>query len=216
MNEYQIVLIEVLIALMSGYISIQFIFKLRMLNLKEFGYRLIGFLVLFVFTLLYVIEYQQEHSILLLICWFNGILFASVLVFIFFVLLFNFGCSIFREQKYSRFHIIQNVVENLSSMNIKYLLQLSILVESCFIFTCLFSLGSILVTFVTYFFLQNTQELFLLEIGPSFILWFVVFAQGLGLFSMFITFIYVKRIKQHNFNQERFLHKNDIQKENEW
>ena len=89
MNEYGIVLIEILIAIISGFISIR---KINQNNetftWKQFGYRIILFFVLLVITIIYLIEYRLNESVLTLFGMFIGVLLVSILLCLFFILLF--------------------------------------------------------------------------------------------------------------------------------
>ena len=218
MNEYGIVLIEILIAIISGFISIR---KINQNNetftWKQFGYRIILFFVLLVITIIYLIEYRLNESVFTLFGMFIGVLLLSVLLCLFFILLFNFIFTFFKEKKYSFFHFILNFKDILSHTSLNRLSQINSLTDASFIFVSLFALGSMIVAFILHFFAIGKTTIYLLEKGPLLILIFVVLAISLWIFSLFIHLVYYERIKEEDIDINRVqLKKKVLEKNNEW
>lgn len=218
MNEYGIVLIEILIAIISGFISIR---KINQNNetftWKQFGYRIILFFVLLVITIIYLIEYRLNESVFTLFGMFIGVLLVSILLCLFFILLFNFIFTFFKEKKYSFFHFILNFKDILSHTSLNRLSQINNLTDASFIFVSLFTLGSMIVAFILHFFIIEKTTIYLLEKGPLLILIFVVLAIALWIFSLFINLVYYERIKEEDIDINRIqLKKKVLEKNNEW
>lgn len=218
MNEYGIVLIEILIAIISGFISIR---KINQNNetftWKQFGYRIILFFVLLVITIIYLIEYRLNESVFTLFGMFIGVLLVSILLCLFFILLFNFIFTFFKEKKYSFFHFILNFKDILSYTSLNRLSQINNLTDASFIFVSLFTLGSMIVAFILHFFIIEKTTIYLLEKGPLLILIFVVLAIALWIFSLFINLVYYERIKEEDIDINRIqLKKKVLEKNNEW
>lgn len=218
MNEYGIVLIEILIAIISGFISIR---KINQNNetftWKQFGYRIILFFVLLVITIIYLIEYRLNESVFTLFGMFIGVLLVSILLCLFFILLFNFIFTFFKEKKYSFFHFILNFKDILSYTSLNRLSQINNLTDASFIFVSLFALGSMIVAFILHFFIIEKTTIYLLEKGPLLILIFVVLAIALWIFSLFIHLVYYERIKEEDIDINRIqLKKKVLEKNNEW
>ena len=218
MNEYGIVLTEILIAIISGCISIH---KINQKNdsftWKQFGYRIILFFVLLVITIIYLIEYRLNESVFTLFVMFIGVLLVSILLCLFFILLFNFIFTFFKEKKYSFFHFILNFKDILSHTSLNRLSQINSLTDASFMFVSLFTLGSIIVAFILHFFIVEEITIYLLEKGPLLILIFVVLAIALWIFSLFINLVYYERIKDEEIDINRIQLKRKLtEKRNEW
>ena len=218
MKEYEVILIEILIVIISGLISVQRInYKNDIFTWKQFGYRMILFFVLLVITLIYLIEYQLNKSLYVLFGMFISILLLAILLCLFFILLFNFIFSFFKEKKHTMIHLILNFKDTLSTTSFKRLSQINSLTDASFIFSSLFTLGSIIVAFILNFFTVEETTIYLLEKGPLLILVFVIIAVALWIFSLLINLIYYERIKNEDIDMNRIqLKKKVIDNTNEW
>lgn len=217
-NEYGIVLLEILITIISGFISIRKINqKNDCMTWKQFGYRIILFFMLLVITIIYLIEYRFNDSILMLFGMFMGILLMSILLCLFFILLFNFIFTFFKEKNHSWIHFILNFKDILSTTSFNRLSQINSLADASFVFLSLFTLGSMIVAFILHFFIVEETTIYLLEKGPLLILIFVVLAIALWIFSLFINLVYYERIKDEEIEISRIqLKKNIVENKNEW
>lgn len=218
MNEYGIVLIILMIAILSGFISIQNMYhNNNLITWKQFGQRMILFFVLLVITIIYLIEYQTNQSLFLLFIMFVSVLLAGILLCLIFILIFNFIFTFFKEKKYSRFRFILNFKDILNNLSFKRLSQINSLVDTSFIFTSLFALGSIIVAYILHFFLVEKTTIYLFIKGPLLILIFIVLSIALWIFSFFLHLVYYERIKEEEMDINRIQLKNKIiENKNEW
>lgn len=217
-HEYGIVLLEVLIALLSGIISTYRVNKKDDgITWKQFVYRILLFFELLVITIIYLIEYQTNESILYLFGMLMSILFIGIFLCIFFIFLFNFIFTFFKEKKHSWIHFVLNFKEILSDTSFNRLSQINSLVDASFMFVSLFALGSMIVAFVLHFFIIEETTIYLLEKGPFLILIFIVIAIALWIFSLFIHLVYYERIKEEEINIKRMQLKRKVtEQRNEW
>lgn len=217
-HEYGIVLLEVVIALLSGIISTYRVNKKDDgITWKQFIYRILLFFELLVITIIYLIEYQTNESILYLFGMLMSILFIGIFLCIFFIFLFNFIFTFFKEKKHSWIHFVLNFKEILSNTSFNRLSQINSLVDTSFMFVSLFALGSMIVAFVLHFFVIEDTTIYLLEKGPFLILIFIVIAIALWIFSLFIHLVYYERIKEEEINIKRMQLKRKVtEQRNEW
>ena len=195
LNEYTYIIIELILSILCLLICKSLINK-NTYTWKTLCMKCLYFLWCILLMVLYVFEYYSNYLIIRYLSLFIIMLF----IFILFINIMNFIFSIFMERKHKRIHFILNYVSYLSDLNIKRCYEINRILEICFHYLMLFSLGSIVLSFITsYYFDSNNivPNIYLLEIGPHFILFFIVLALSVWCLSMFTTLVYHKCCNAH-------------------
>ena len=198
LNEYTYILIESACSILCLLIAFSYLNKNRQYNWIYLGKKCLYFIWLMICSVLYILETYENEYLLRYSLFMISIMIVFILILILMVINFIFG--IFLERKHKRRHLLLNYVEYLSSLNILRIQEMLNILEACTCFSSLFSISSMFISFIISYILNMQMlkpNIYLLEVGPYFILLFMVISFSLQVCFIFTLLVYFKCCKVH-------------------
>lgn len=207
-NEYILVITEIVWACVCALMCYFFSQRTRgsSLTFHDLKVKMIWFLMLLCFLILYIIEYHKGSSYLEIAIWFVSSLLICFIFFMIELVIFNIIFGLFHKKHASK-NIFKSLIEHFYSLRIEVVYDIYHVIDTCFVYTCLLSLGSMLIAFMTDYLIAYyhlNSDIYLLKIGPLLILMFVIIAGSLWMLSVFIMMIQLKVLSHYDMNREDY------------
>ncbi len=207
-NEYSCILVEVFLALFSAFYCKR---KSKenfqvMITWKNFENHIIEFMLLFVFAFMYIVNIDKFDSLGKILGYCLSILMMIVILFFVLAALLRFILCVFKETTFIKLHFIRNLTQILTELDIEVLMQLNQMMSISYHFMLLFSLGSMIVIYLTDYLLQYypvVTELHLFMIAPTLVLFFVILTSSLWMLETWMILILMKRISNRVSEEEK-------------